>query len=262
MVDNTLHNYLLNLGLRSDEVAIFQALLDGGQQTAAQISERSAIAKTTVYRRLASLRKLGLVEQTLSDFTTLYRLAHPSRLNLVVLEKEHQLAQLKELLPSISQLIGVGQIQADPTTEVRFFKGVEGVKQMTWNILAGSGDLCGYSFRVFSELGEDFAREWSSHFVRSGRTARDLYSDAYVDSLDQFGKAAKNSQKSWWRNWQSRYIAPALLDIQHQQDIFDDVVAIYNWHEGEVFGVEIHNRQVAQLQRQLFELAWTASASV
>ena len=57
-------------------------------------------------------------------------------------------------------------------------------------------------------------------------------------------------------NWESRYIPPGLLKIDHQLDVYNDVVAIYNWYEGEVFGIQIVNEKVADFQKQLFDLVW------
>ncbi|MBI5452275.1 hypothetical protein HY945_02345 [Candidatus Gottesmanbacteria bacterium] len=39
-------------------------------------------------------------------------------------------------------------------------------------------------------------------------------------------------------------------------DIYNEIVSIYHWHEGEIFGVEIYNEKVANMQRQLFEMVW------
>ena len=57
-----------------------------------------------------------------------------------------------------------------------------------------------------------------------------------------------------------KYLSPVIpsqiLNISHQMDTYDDVLAMYNWHQGEIFGVEIHNDKVAQVQRQIFEIVW------
>lgn len=54
----------------------------------------------------------------------------------------------------------------------------------------------------------------------------------------------------------SRYIPSDILEIAHQTDIYNDVVAYYNWYEGDVFGVEIMNAKIAKQQRQMFEIIW------
>jgi hypothetical protein len=59
----------------------------------------------------------------------------------------------------------------------------------------------------------------------------------------------------------SRVIPPSLYKITFGTDIYNDVVAYYNWHENEVFGVEIYNKDIAQAQRTFFEMLWQQSAA-
>jgi hypothetical protein len=49
------------------------------------------------------------------------------------------------------------------------------------------------------------------------------------------------------------------MRIESASDIYDDIVSYYNWHEGEVFGVEIYNKHVANAQRTFFEMLWAKS---
>jgi len=44
--------------------------------------------------------------------------------------------------------------------------------------------------------------------------------------------------------------------------VYDDVVAYYNWLDGEVFGTEMHNNEIAQTQHHLFEMLWSQSTAV
>ena len=101
-------------------------------------------------------------------------------------------------------------------------------------------------------IGEHFMHRWKEERERLKLHGRDIFSDDYVRSL----KTYPQKKNDHWPQWESRYISPKKLNINHQMDIYNDVVAIYNWHEGEVFGVEIHNNKVATFQKQLFELVW------
>ena len=56
-----------------------------------------------------------------------------------------------------------------------------------------------------------------------------------------------------------RYLSPEVVDISVQMDIYNDTLAIYSWHEDEVFGVEIHNKKIADMQRQIFEALWNSA---
>jgi hypothetical protein len=37
---------------------------------------------------------------------------------------------------------------------------------------------------------------------------------------------------------------------------YDDVVSYYNWKDGEIFGLEVYNQEIANAQRHLFEMLW------
>lgn len=258
MVDENVTNYLLQLGLNRDEVKIYLSLIGVDRQRVQNIASKSSVAKTTVYRRLARLKQLGLVEEITEESTTYYRAADPSQLHLLLDNKAAAIESLTRKLPPVLDQLSQQILRAEHPTEVKFFRGIKGIQQMTWNILLGKGDVCGYSFRVFSEVGSKFSQDWSERFATSGRKARDLYSDAYVQSK-QNSKEFSEKHHALWPNWQSRYINPNILTITHQEDIYDDVVTFYNWRGEDVFGIEIHNQEIADQHRQLFELAWNAA---
>ena len=78
-----------------------------------------------------------------------------------------------------------------------------------------------------------------------------MYSDEYLKRAKETGL---NEELRVGIN--GRYISADVLTISYQTDIYNEVVAMYNWYDGEVFGVEIHNKKIANFQRQLFELVW------
>jgi len=54
----------------------------------------------------------------------------------------------------------------------------------------------------------------------------------------------------------SRVLEAATCPIKFEMDTYNDVVAYYNWHEGEVFGIEIYNKDITDFQRYFFEMLW------
>jgi hypothetical protein len=82
---------------------------------------------------------------------------------------------------------------------------------------------------------------------------RGLVSERFLASQKRWYDAHNNEQLA---HWHSRYVTPAQLPITHNTVIYDDVVAHYQWSDNEIFGIEIHNQDIADAQRGLFELAW------
>ncbi len=139
-----------------------------------------------------------------------------------------------------------------------FFKGIDGIRQMAWNILKTKTELLGFTYRPYVEvLGEKFFEEWKKEFDFRKIKFREIYSDEFVERSKALGLAEDLMVGDG-----SRYISEEVLKVTYQTDIYDEVVAMYNWYEGEVFGVEIHNEKIANFQRQLFELVWSKAIPV
>jgi hypothetical protein len=47
-----------------------------------------------------------------------------------------------------------------------------------------------------------------------------------------------------------------VFPVAHSTIIYDDVVTYHNWHNGVLFGIEIHNKEIADAQRVFFEMLW------
>jgi hypothetical protein len=57
--------------------------------------------------------------------------------------------------------------------------------------------------------------------------------------------------------WDARYVSEKQFPIMNRMAIYDDVVAYQDWRGGEVFGIEIYNQMIADMQRNFFEMLWT-----
>lgn len=46
------------------------------------------------------------------------------------------------------------------------------------------------------------------------------------------------------------------MHLTHNLDVYNDTMAIYYWEDNDVFGVEIQNQKIADMQRSMFETLW------
>lgn len=260
MADQKVISFLNKLGLTKESSDIYLALLGKTAQTAGQLAAVTKIPKTTIYRRIEELIKLGLVEKKIEEYKKEYFASPADILRLLVIKKEQEARELTEEFPLISKMLITEAQNTDPETKVLYYRGKSGIQQMLWNALkTNKYGLVGYTYRTLTDIvGGDFAKQWNDEFVNRGFTARDLYSIEFIKSK----KDPKKQEEGNWGAWKSRYIDPKILDIKHQLDIYNDVVGIYNWHEGDVFGVEIYNAKVADMQRQIFEVLWKLGKKV
>lgn len=253
MVDQNITDFLARLHITPEGAKIYLFLIRQPAQTAQVIARKTGIPKTTVYRRIEELKSSGLVEEQVEEYKKVFTVASASLLSLQITKKEREVAELRARLPLFTQLLHQSRDNFDPETKVVFYRGRDGIQQMFWNTLHAKTELVGYTYRDATPfIGTDFYDSWSNEFQTRHIKARDLYSDEYTKSRIE----STRQEDLGWKEWQSRYIPSEVLDIQHQMDVYNNVVGIYNWISNDVFGVEIYNEKVARLQRQIFGLIW------
>lgn len=249
MNKNELNKYLQDLGLPSEMAAIYTSLIENPSSTALSISRRTGINRTKVYRLLETMQDKKLVSRELAENTTKISATPLDQLRGLLRERQTVVGRLTKQWGEAERLVEQLTMGVRAETRVRYYQGKSGLEQMVWNVLKASSEVVGYTFRDLSDfVGESFMRDFVSEFKRRGLLMRDICGDKYLEN--------RHIDNDWGQEMSSRYIPSDILTIPHQMDIYDGVVAFYTWNEGEVWGTEIHNEKVAQMQRQLFELAW------
>lgn len=251
-----LNSFIQNLGFTKQEASVYVALVKHGQQTIMQLSRKTSIARTTLYRLLEQMKEGGLVESVVVEHSSMYKAVEIDKLKLLLKKKEADLQKLQTMFPAVVAAFPQTSKLAQADTKVLFYKGRSGIQQMVWNVLSAKTEVLGYTYRRIEEaVGVQFTKDWSEEFVTRGLKGRDVYSDTYVASLKKRPEELRK-QFGYMKRWKSRFVKPNVLAIDHQLDMYDSVTAFYSWFEEDVFGVEIHNKKVTRLQKQLFELVW------
>ena len=259
MLDSDLTQFFQLLGLDQDNIQICQLLSRHPNLTVLAISRLLSIPRTTIYRRLSELTQSGLVNENLSPQTSTYQLTSPYQLERLVHQKTDQSRLLDQLLPQIqSQLSQIDQ-QTKGLNRVLYFRGQEAIARMTWGALQTKDTFRCFTSYQYSELvGLKEANAFKQAWEKTGKLGRELYSDTYLQNLDQ--KPSLDTGK--WPHWEARHLPDSVLKISHYMDIYNDIVAIYNWHDGEAYGMQIINQSLADFHKQLFDIAWNLSSSL
>ncbi len=259
MVDNselsTLNKYLITLGMSGEQAKIYVALAEHGASTPLQISRLTGINRTKVYRTIEEMKKIKLVIHEVGDKSSSVSPAPSDQLQQILNEKQAKMAELTKDWDKVERQLTQLSLSKQAETKVRYYRGKAGIEQMVWNVLKAKNEIVGYTFRDLSHfVGEKFMGEFASEFKRRKLSMRDIYSNEYISS--------KPIDNNWGGSIDSRYLPGDILSIPHQMDIYDEVVTFYSWNECEVWGTEIYNPKVAQMQKQLFELAWEKAKTV
>ncbi len=252
-------SFFAKLGLEPEIADVYLALYAYGPQTVSQLARHSGVERTRLYRLMPVLQDSALVEVDVHDKRNIIRAAPVSNLQLLLSRKEQELRSLETELDRVQHLLNHEALES-PTTKVRFYQGLEGTKQMFWNeTKAKSEMLCIlYQNKQAITRGAFFER-WVRRCNEQGIRSRGIISDNFIKTQQQWYATRSNERLD---HWDARYVPDQVFPITHSMITYDDVVAYYNWKDGKMIGIEIHNNEVATAQRHFFEMLWTSALPV
>lgn len=241
--------FLKPLGFTDEAIRLYISLTQSGAIPLLEASRLSGIERTRLYRITEDLEKKGLIERVIGHKRKLIKACEPDKIYLMIKDLKNETEKLEHNFNDLTKTVN-SLFSGSPITKVLYFNGRDGLRQMLWNQLNTKTEILAYSYRVLQEAaGVKFFDNWSEEFGLRKLKIRDLRGNEFLQSILPYKKVYVEGEM--WR-----YIPPEVLDINYELDIYDNVLAIFNWYEGEVFGVEIHNQKVANMQRQIFETFW------
>jgi hypothetical protein len=98
-----------------------------------------------------------------------------------------------------------------------------------------------------------FFERWVERCNKQGLAFRTIAGDHFLHAQRTWYSKHNNEKL---QNWQGRYLPNDIFPITHSTVTYDDVIAYYNWKDGEVFGIEVYNQEIATAQRHFFEMLW------
>lgn len=250
-----IQDYLFRLGFGEQAAKIFLVLVEQGPMSLLQISRLSGIERTRLYRVIEDLTEKGLVIEQLAFKSRRFEAADLEQLRKMVSLERTKAEQLTQNWDSFAALIEETRRGYSPT-RVLYFKGAEGIKQMSWNSLQAKGELLSYVYRAFQEaIGQKYLNDWAREAKASNVKIRELHSERFQESLHN-GLFFSVDLRDMGKRYDARLLPSKIMSMTHAMDIYNDVVGIIYWKEEEVFGIEIHNEMIAQMQRSIFEVFW------
>lgn len=251
-----IYDYFEKLGFDKTFADIYIALYSGGAQNISQLSRNAGVERTLLYRLLPNLTASGLIETQTEQSRGVIKAAPFSNLQMMISKKEQQLEDLKTALPLIEQSLGPRSLES-VDTRVQLYRGEDGVKQMLWNETKSKTDVDGILYEnIQIKTNTKFFDRWVQACNDSKVNFRGIVSDQFIKSQQNW---YSNGEDHRLENWQSRRINPDIYAIAHSTVVYNNVVAHFNWDDTEVFGIEVYNQQIADSQRQLFNILWTTS---
>lgn len=248
--DNFIYKYVHNLGFSPIESRIYLALIEAGPLTISELARRAGVERTALYRLLPHLTERGLIEELLEQKSKRYEAASPNIIEKIVAGQKDRVETLDKNFSKFVQELDSRTGRRE--TKTRYYRGVEGIKQILWNETKAKGPIVAYTYRNLEEVvGVKYFRKYAAEIEKNRLTMRDLRSDAFLASMKEPKFVRIHIEGGTWR-----YLPDKILHLTHNMDIYDETTAIYYWEDNDVFGIEIQNKQIADTQRSIFEALW------
>jgi sugar-specific transcriptional regulator TrmB len=245
--------YFAKLGLSQEIADIYLALHLYGPQSISQLSRSSNVERTHIYRLLEELTSSNLIEVEGRRRRGVIKAAPIANLNILISKREQELKNLQDELSLIEQVLARNSISS-PATRFQLYMGSEGIQQMLLNQTKANSKVYSILFKNMQITTKDrFFERWIATCNEAGLQFESVVGDTFIQT-----------QKSWYAkhpnerlaHWEERYVAEKEFSIRHTTIIYDEVVGYFNWKDGDIFGVEIYSRNIADSHLQLFKLLW------
>lgn len=249
-MNKSIENYIQELGFSEEAGRLYGVLMEKGPLTILEASRATEIERTALYRSIDELTARGLIEEVLEHKSRRLQAVSPDKIRDLLDNEKRRVEKLESEFPEFERLIS--SLPQNNSTQVRYFRGTTGIKQILWNETKAKNGLIGYTYRNLQEVvGQKYFEEYARELEKNKVVTRDLRCDSFLESTESPKFVRRHIDSSQWR-----YLPDTIMHLTHNLDVYNDVVAIYYWQNNDVFGVEIQNQLIADMQRSIFETLW------
>ncbi len=237
------------VGLDAKQSQLYVAGLQLGTAPASEYAKATGVNRITSYNALEEMVHKGYFTVIRKVRAKWYAPVAPEYL---ALEARKNAESLERMLPELRSLQGAKYRKP----RVRFFEGWEGVRHVYEDTLTAESELLNFAnsavVRTFWPL---YDTEYVDERVRRGIVLRGIAPD------DAIGRRVHGEDTNKLR--EIRLVPAADFDFKNEIKIYDNKVAIISFAKEpqRMFGVIIESKEVAETQRQIFEMAWRYAAT-
>lgn len=250
---------LTSIGLSSKEAHCYEQLLRYGTRSTSYIAKKAKLNRGTSYVILHALLEKGLVVKSTKRNVQYFTALDPKHLVDYLEHREQELTEQKRRVQeSMSTLLSlVNPLTTKP--KIEYFDGVDGARAALSDTLTAKDK----TLRAFTSIadiadyvGAEFFEQYTRKRIRGGLTLQAIRSkgkDREAVSRNEYAKQYKNSKKD------RRYLRHVSEDLVFPISIYvyDDKLAVISSKE-ENFALVMQSRELADMQRKIFDLVWSS----
>ena len=241
-------------GVSKIEAQIYLALVNKPPMTIVELSKLLSIPRTSVYDHTQKLIEYGLIERIITYKSQQFRAYPLSILEGFIEKKKEDIKKLSESLEYLQQNIHSVYSATVPNTQVRYYYGAFGVRQMMTHALGADKEMIGYSqFGRADIVGDKFIAQWKQTMKEKNIIDRVITNNNPATIEYLMSREEKRTRSPFQI---TRIIDKKYLYISGDTTIYNNIFAVMYWKAGEIVGVEIENSELVKTQKSVFEILW------
>ncbi len=248
---------LKSLDLNEKEADIYLFLVRNGSKSSTQISKGISIPKTTIYRQIENLIKKGLVVVDKSERGDVFE-AITDSLKFTIIDKYEKIKDVYNNIETLEAEIKIIKNQKVPSTSIKMYEGIDGLKQIVWNTLKANDTMYVYTNANRNKL---FGRKWFGKYLEEF-TLRNK-TEKVIEVKKDFNKYPYDEYEvypKFLKNTEIKFVDE--IRIKGEIMIYNDVYAMFNFENDKYWGFELHDESFVSVQRSIFEKLWNTIPSI
>ena len=243
---------LKELGLTDKEPEVYLELIKvSGAQPASTIANRLKMHRTTVYKTLIKLSKMGLVTKTMKYGITCF-LAEEPEINLenLIIKKKEKLDFVTEIFASALPELKNMEKQDVLIPKMRYYEGIEGVKRVYEDTLIEGKDI--YAFENVEGMTPEV-----NEYVFGDYVPRRNKKGMFIQIISPENKKHILSRKEDHKfGRETRFFPLEITPIEIEINIYGNKTAFFSYKREEMFAFIIESESIKKSMKSIFDFCW------
>jgi len=247
-------NILQNIGLSQGEIKVYNVLLEQGEQSAGDIIKKTALKRGDCYNKIYGLKKKGLAEEFSRNKKKYFRLEHPNKIKEYIDARVQLIEDSKKeidlFLPEIiSKFIFISNKPG-----IRYFEGIEGIKQAYKDTLNKTAIETGIKAIISPSDPHPTLARWLKNIYVAQRVQMGIKAQVIAsESPDAFSYKKKDEKELR----ETILVSKDKYSFKMEIDIYaGNKVAFISFIKDELVAFIIESKAVYQTMNAYFDLHW------